>query len=411
MVTFPQAPFLWSRAAADDLARGLLTPLTWSILSQSAERALRSHYAAWGVALPHDLPIWRRIAGRAYLNTGALTTADQAVAADEVDAGSGWRLFGRAPDRRQKEVLQRQLQQAVPVFAATRSWQQGVATMSWRQATLLQVMEEIEPRSEAVLTVRDYLMTGLGSARRQLTRRLAEWLPQSHHELFDALFAGVDGREGWAQYRFDMQMLVQAARQNTAVAAYLAAGDWSAPLPDAGFRQRFEDFVAAYACWADQPLEAASPRWAEAPATLLQRLAARLQEPAEAMLISPVAAAQQRAETAARISAELGSKRGRQFMAEFESLQQSVQLLPPSREALVMVMAAARLWALGAAQEAVQDGRLTAPDEVFLLQLEELKQMMTGELHDAAQVQALVVERRAQQAAWQRREPDEVILE
>ena len=45
-------PAVWSRAAASDLARDLLTPFTWSILSRSAERAVRSHYSAgWGLPL------------------------------------------------------------------------------------------------------------------------------------------------------------------------------------------------------------------------------------------------------------------------------------------------------------------------------------------------------------------------
>jgi hypothetical protein len=428
-MTSNPSPVVWSRAAANDLARGLLTPLTWSILSRSAERAVRSHYGAWGITLPAGAPIWRRIAGRAYLNTSALTAADQAVAAGESGSSAGWRLFKRAPDRRENAALREQIEQAPARFAATKQWWERVQITEWRQATVLQVMEEIEPQAEAVLTARDYLTTGLGAARRQITRWIAEWQPASSSAVFDELFAGLDGREGWAQYRYDLQQLTETARQDTAIVGLLAqpaSSPGTAPnhpippgrfpviqapvqLPAGAFRQSFDAFVAAYARWADQPLETASPRWAEAPQTLFARLAARLAETPEASLPSPQAARQQRAEAGARVAGQLDARQRRQFEPEFGQLQQIVDLLPASREALVTVMAVARRWALGAAQEAVNDGRLAAIEDVFLLELEELKQLMTGEWNSPEQVRPIVERRRAEQAAWASQEPAEVV--
>jgi len=428
-MTSNASPVVWSRAAANDLARGLLTPLTWSILSRSAERAVRSHYSAWGVTLPAGAPIWRRIEGRAYLNTTVLTAADQAVAAGEAGTASGWRLFSRGPDRRQNEALREQIEQAPARFAATQQWWERVQTMQWRQATVLQVMEEIEPHAEAVLTARDYLTTGLGAGRRQITRWVAEWQPDSSSNVLDDLFAGLDGREGWAQYRYDLQWLTEAARRDAAIAELLAQtlpdGSQSpipsgtvpshpvtqSPilLPDGAFRQAFDAFATTYARWADQPLEAASSRWAEAPQTLLARLALRLTETPETLLPSPQAARQRRATAGARIAGAIDARQRRQFEPAFSQLQQIVDLMPPSREALVTVMAVARHWALGAALEAVNDGRLPAVEDVFLLELEELKQVMTGEWSSPEQVLPLVERRRAEQAAWAGQEPAEVV--
>jgi hypothetical protein len=385
--------------------------LTWSILSRSAERAVRSHYRAWGVTLPANAAIWRRIDGRAYLNTTALTAADQAVTTGQAEAKSGWRLFNRGPDRRQSAVLRQQIEQAAAIFTATQRWWEQVQAMQWQQATILQVMEEIEPRTEAVLTARDYLVTGLGAARRQITRWVAEWQPGSRDALFDDLFAGLDGREGWAQYRYDLQWLVEAARQDDVVATYLAERDWQEAFPEGQFQHAVEAFIATYARWAEQPLETASPRWTEAPQMLLARLAAQLAEPPGAPLPSPQSARQRRTAASERMTSELDSRRRRQFEPVFDQLQQIVDLLPPSREALVTVLAAARRWALGAAQEAVNDGRLAAVDDVFLLELEELKQVMTGEWNSPEQVAPTVERRRAEQAAWAAREPAEVIEE
>lgn len=393
-MTLTMGSIVWSRAAANDLARGLLTPLTWSILSRSAERAVRGHYRAWGVALPVDVPIWRRVQGRAYLNTTALAAADHAIAAGEMDVSSGWRLFGRSPERRQHAALREQIEQAPDTFSAAQQWWERVRTTQWRQATLLQVMEEIEPRAEAVLTTRDYLTTALGASRRQITRWVAEWQPESRSTLFDDLFAGLDGREGWAQYRYDLQALTEAARRDTGSS-----------------RQELDAFISAYGRWADQPLETASPRWAEAPQELAARLAFRLAQPPEPPLLSPLAARQRRAGAAAQVMAALVGRQRRQFEPVWEQLQQIVDLLPASREALVTVIAAARHWALAAAQEAVNDGRLAAVDDVFLLELEELKQMMTGEWSSPQQVQAIVGRRRDEQTAWAAHEPAEVLEE
>lgn len=409
-MTTSNSPVLWSRAAADDLARGLLSPLTWSILSGSAERAVRSHYRAWGASVPADARIWRRIEGRAYLNTSALTAAHQVVAGGEAESASGgWRLFGRKPENRHAELLRAQLERAPAIFAAAERWWEQVNALTWRQATVLQVMEEIEPQAEAVLGVRDYLTTGLGSKRRQLTRWVAEWQPAASDTLFDDLFAGLDGREGWAQYRYDLQSLLQTARQQAVALTWLRSGDASAPAPAGAFGDALASFQAAYSRWADQPLEVASPRWAEAPAALYNRLAARLAEPADPALLSPQAARTRRSSAANALLGRLDAKQQRQFTPVFEQLQQIVDLLPASRAALVTVIAAARQWSFGAAQEGLADGRLLAAEDVFLLQLEELKQLMTGELNDPAQVQGLVAERRAEQARWAEQEPPEIV--
>ena len=72
-------------------------------------------------------------------------------------------------------------------------------------------------------------------------------------------------------------------------------------------------------------------------------------------------------------------------------------LLPACRDGLATVVAAARYWAIGAAREAVHDGRLARVDQVFLLEREELKQMMTGEWSQADRVQSLVATRLAEQ--------------
>lgn len=403
------APVVWSRVSANDLTAGLLSPFSWSILSRSAEQAIVNHYQALGYDLPADTRFWRRFAGRAYLNTTALAAADQAVT--DVASGSsslGQRLRGRDTGRR-AAVLRHELAQAPNTFAAIQRWREKVQASQWRQATILQIMEEIEPHAAAVLSAREHLISGLGSARRQITHWLASWLPNAPDALFDALFAGLDGREGLAGYRHDLAGLALAAGREPAVLTYLPAGDWPQSAPEGAFRRAFEQFMATHGYWGEEPLEAAGPRWTERPADLLARVAADLAAPASPLPVDPEQARQQRAEAADHVARQLGLLRRRQFEPAFEQLQQIVALLPASRAALVAVMAAARHWALGAAHEAAADGRLAAIEDVFLLELEELKQMMTGEWSSPAQVQLIVRERRAQQMTWAAQAPPEVI--
>lgn len=400
----------WSRAASADLTHGLLTPFTWSILSYSAERADRAHYRSLGCNLPEDTPIWRRHLGRAYLNMTALTAADQAFSSVGVDS-PGRRFLGRGEDRRQAAVLNEQLAAAPASFDAVRRWWERVRETQWRQATILQVMEEIEPKAEAVLTLRNALTTGLGAARRQITRWVAEWLPGSSDTLFDSLFAGLDGREGWARYRFDLRRLVETARQEPSVLAGMQATAGDPGDAENAFRREFTSFLATYGQWAEQPLEAASPRWGEAPRSLLDRVQRTLAEPAGPLLADPSLAQQRRAEAGAQVARTVGLLRRRQFEPAFAQLQQAVELLPASRHALVTVMAVARAWALGAARETVADSRLDSLEDVFMLELEELKQVMTGEWNSADQIRPIVEQRRTQQATWGAIQAPEIIFD
>ena len=408
-MTASTSPITWSRAASADLTHGLLTPFTWSILSRSAERAVRAHYRALGYDLQTDVPIWRRHAGRAYINMTALTAADQAFSSADASASVSQRLLGRGGDRRQATVLNQQIEAAPATFDAIQRWYDRVQGMQWRQATILQIMEEIEPKAEAVLTVRDTLTTGLGADRRQITRWVAEWLPGASDKLFDALFAGLDGREGWSRYRFDLRRLVEAARQEPAALAALQAGEAQSPAGERVFRRAYDSFLASYGRWGEQPLEAASRRWSELPSSLLERVQRTLDEASDPPLLDPDLACQRRAEAGAQIAKQAGLLRRRKFEPVFSQLQAAANLMPSSRDALVTVIAVARVWALGAAQETVADGRLGAVEDVFLLELEELKQVMTGEWSSAEQVFPLVEERRTQQIAWAATEPPEVI--
>ncbi len=124
------------------------------------------------------------------------------------------------------------------------------------------------------------------------------------------------------------------------------------------------DHLAEHFPWlGPQPFEAASPRWREEAPPALETCPGP----------SPVAE---------------------------EAWHEALRAREEMRVTLALVMDAARAWVLAAAEEGLEDGRLTARGEAFWLELEELKQMMTGEWSDPRHVQDVVEQRRD---AWRAR--------
>ena len=80
--------------------------------------------------------------------------------------------------------------------------------------------------------------------------------------------------------------------------------------------------------------------------------------------------------------------------------------------ALAWVMAGTRRWVLAAAHEAMADQRLRSQDEIFFFELEEIKQMMTGEwnVSDRADIHATAARRQAEYAGWQESAPPVILL-
>lgn len=371
----------WSQRAASELLPGLVSPFTWSIWSHAAQRALRAHYETHGHELPAAPTFWRLYLGRAYLDLQALSDADAAISSAKSPA-VGQRLFARGAGRRQADLVTQTLARVSENLPAIERWQERVHGTEWRQATILQVMEEIEPRAEAALSLYYQVSSALAASRFRLTRWLQDWLPQEDSSLLSELFAGLDQDIGAMDHRHRLgQLGVEGG--------YEAQGVVGPP------HEVLDRFLVDYGHWATRPLEAAEPRWREEPERLLAAARKWREIPASFADLED-----RRLQAAGLVSQSLNLLRRRQFEPSFRQLQQLVDVLPGCRNALVLAMATARFWALGAAREAMADGRLLAVEDVFLLELEELKQMMTGEWSNVEQVRPLVEERRHQYEIW-----------
>jgi hypothetical protein len=76
------------------------------------------------------------------------------------------------------------------------------------------------------------------------------------------------------------------------------------------------------------------------------------------------------------------------------------------------ILPGTRRWALAAAKEAMGDQRLLAQEDVFFYELEEMKEMMTGEwnISDRDEIQKSCARRKLEYAQWQQAQPSELLI-
>lgn len=373
------------------LPTGPVSPFTWSILRRPVVAVLGGQFEAAGLPAPSGDSLVRRAAAQAVLDTEALGQLDNALASSVAGAPPSRvkQLLGGGQERWQTAWVRPALEQAPAQLAAIERWAERTQSTSWRQATLLQVMEEIEPKTEAALAVQESLRTALLVCRCSI-ETWAQRGPLAPAELL----VGLEDGDVDAAYDYALWQLGEAADRNPGWRT-ATPSDGLHSLPE-GLRRAVESMLSSYGRWAAQPLEAASPRWAETPQALLATATARLTTGAAPR--DPEVVKRQRAEAGAALGKHLGLRGRHPFLATFDQMQRLAELLVASRKVVVTVMAMARRWALAAAAEAMADGRLAGQDDVFLLELEELKQMMTGEWVHPERVLALVEQRRTEQA-------------
>ncbi len=327
----------------------LPSPFTLSVIRAAWQAATRALCQRFGVTVPpaweeHDGQVW---AVPAFWQVVGRAASVPAPALQTVLGLDGLQFEISRPRRGVLGFLRRRdgrnwdedLREAVGVEGAVARWYRRVREMPWAQADILQVMEEIAPFAGRVL-----------AAHAVVTLALADAL--SRHE------DDVTPPASLPSHR-PLQRLLEVTA---------AAGD------EGALAEEVVGVAASFPWWGWQPFEPAVPRWHEDPTALVRHA----RERRAAASVTP------REASGPRKSAWLAALDARETL----------------RVALAEVMAAARCWALAAAEEALEDGRILQREDVFFLELEELKQMVTGEWSDPAHVQGVVEERKRR---WQAR--------
>jgi hypothetical protein len=366
------------------------------MLRAACEGAIRSFYADLGYAWPPDATLLRLVNGRPYLNVMVLAEAERALGASVTPQELATSLRPARPARTTGLVLrlgEEAVATAPIVLGELQGWCRRVHSLAgrWMQADILQVMEEVERRAAELWRLYWRWQEGAYAARADLAGRLPRKDNEEKAEMRLAeLLAGLDGDQVCEQ------RLLALAR---------AAQGHPGPL-DGAAAEALTRFLTDCGHHGENGLEAAAPRWREDPVPLLKRVDGLAPPPASEAL----KARREEAERWALNQAGLLRRRG--LHSAICRAQRLAELVSQGRDALVRLVDAARAWALAAGTEAAGEGRLGEPPGIFWLELEEVKQLMTGEWHDRERIRALVARRQEEHRAWaSRAAPDTLIAD
>jgi pyruvate,water dikinase len=403
---------VWDRSLFEALAPGALTPFTNSLLTEVTARAWYLFFDRLGFDPAPRSRVVRIHQGRPYLNLSlsARLDADNAgiepprfridgnerslVAWEKPSFLAGLKL-GRSVKKLEETLVA--LHREMPdITAAASAWYQRVAVMRWSQAEILQIMEEIE--RVGAMTLLPYFAARhlLESAYRRLLALLVERQPQERTELINRALGGPGHGVEVEMGKRIAALGVHAAADNAAL-KWLNAGafdQWEETMPPGAFADEMRDFVSTFGHRALTEGEIAALRWSEAPHSLFAavRAAAATWTPAT----SPIAA------DSAPLLAAVDSKQRKEAQQILARIRQLLELQSAGLHAFSFVLAGTRRWALAAGHEATSDHRLAEIDDVFFYELEEVKEMMTGEwnISDRSGIHATAGERRKLMEQW-----------
>lgn len=407
---------VWSRLSLQPLSTAVLTPFSYSLLDEVARSAWYRYFDELDFAPMPRARILRQHEGRAYLNLTLSAQRDAEQAAVEpltllVNnnplALAKWEkpglLAGIKFGRNRKKIeqlLETYRRQIGAVTQKAAAWYEKTQELRWTQADILQIMEEVERVSIPSFTI-------FFAARHNLEllyNRLL-WATQAQHPfpanalLLTEAFHTVDGvYEG----RIAEALLALGAMAATdqAMAAWLQAeqySDWPTTIPNPAFVTAVSAFLQTYGHRAAEDGEVGQARWQEEPARLFTELRAYLQ--GSPSWPNPTAAKFDPQRLLAAVAPEQRKSVHQQLQQASEYLRLQSQAL----HAFAYILAGTRRWALAAAKEAQGDQRLLQSDDVFFFQLEEVKQMMTGEWNISARqsIHKTCAERKAVYSRWQ----------
>lgn len=416
-----QTGAFWSRFPLQPLAPGILTPFSYSVLAELVGRAWFAYYDRLGLEPTPRPKLVRQVKGHVYFNLslGAKIESEQAgveplplrvngqsfalAAWEKPGFLAGFKL-GRAQKRMEDAWIDAARQMGETTEKARAWYQKTQSIRRWGQAEVLQIMEEIErigiDSMIAFLAARlnlgrlyarlvaDLAQGNVSTARAALLINNALGISSNisgglvESSIFDALIPIANSARDPQQ----IEWLKQAT-----------AADWHRFAKDEqvasdGVREAVKLFMDSYGHRALQEGEMANPRWVEDASLLRLAILSQIEQP-----ITRQTAANQRQPLLDALPAS-ARKQGEQNLKQIGEL---LQLQSQALHAFAYVLGGTRTWALSSAREAMVDKRLHAPTEAFLLELEEIKQLMTGEWNISSldEIRALVAKRQEEHDA------------
>ena len=418
-------PAVWSRVPIQPLAPGALTPFSFSVLAEIMGRAWYNFYDRLGFEPQPRARVLRQHQGRVYQNmtlSAQLESTHAAVqpptllmnnqpypVADWEKPGflSGMK-FGRV-QRKIDDQIDALAGELDGITVKAQNWLLKTRETRWTQAEILQVMEEIERVSLNSLMVylgaRRHTMLGYDALLNLTQARLP--FPANLAAVNSAL-CDVDGlvENDIAAAILAMADLVKA---DTSTLAWLKQNDltgWRDALPNRDLSEALSDFLAQYGHRCAVEGEIMTPRWASDPTPVLHAvLACATRDPKHPAKVPA-------AQYVNKLLQQVDGGDQKTAEAALQQIRRGLRLQSHALHTVAYFLAGTRRWALAAGQEATTDGRLAHADDVFFFELEEMKQMMTGEWNISAreEIRARAEARRATFAQWQQETPPDLLL-
>ncbi|MFN8494395.1 MAG: hypothetical protein U0350_42740 [Caldilineaceae bacterium] len=417
----------WSRLPLQPLTETGLTPFSYSVLAEIAGRAWYQYFDQLGFDPMPKARVLRQFQGRPYLNLTISAQREAEHAALEpftLRLDGQWfplckwekpgLLAGFKASLNQKKIDDTLKQLNGEIDAVTQkaqSWWAKTQGWRWTQAEILQIMEEIEqaatPSFLSFFVARYNLEVALNRLFRYTVDKMA------YPTNLAALQTIIDDR-AHAPVEQDvyerLAVLVNLFIGDPSAMVWLKSGAfvrWQETLPNSQLTTALNEFLKRYghrrlglkqqkAGYTGEG-ELGAPRWHEDPTPLFSQM---LAYPASS---GQAGAALSATQSEQQILAAVEAGRRKEATALLQKIHQCLALQSRALHAFAYILDGTRRWALAAAREAMLDQRLLGEDEVFFFELEEIKQMMTGEwnVSDKSEIQSAYARRKAEYTQWQ----------
>lgn len=405
---------VWSRSALSPLAPGLLTPFSYSMLAEIVRRGWYTYYDSLGCEPPPGARLVRQHAGRAYLNLSICAGLDAQLGIEplalringERQALAAWSKPGllggllNRPQRKVDKALDTMAQALAAATTRSQKWHEKTEGLRWSQAEILQVMEEIERVGVDSLSI-------FFAARHNLMLL--------YHRILWATDPGAPFPQNLALLQGALRALPNMNPgklvESELAAAVAQLGNAFAPgSGDDAQPPQLDSFLQQYGHRTLGEGEVRQPRWNE-DAALIRASAQACARRAEAST-SPTVPGGAAPDSVLQPLLEIAGNQQNEVRGWLEQVAQLMQLQSQALHAYAYVLAGTRRWALAAAQEAMSDGRIKSQDDVFFFELEQVKEMMTGEwnISSAAEIHAHVQQQREHYAEWQQQDPSDLLI-
>jgi rifampicin phosphotransferase len=413
----------WSHWPLRTLSRGPLTPFSYSVLAEIAGRAWYAYFDTLGFDPMPRARVLRQYEGRPYLNLTISAQRDVEGAAVEpptlrvngqpfpickwekpgLIAGLKFSLAQNKID----QLLKSLVGEISAITQQAQTWDEKTREMRWTQAEVLQIMEEIEKAGTRSFMAWLAARHQLDLAYNRLIRLSAD---RAGYPANLALLGAAIGDEAGP---VEQALLDELARLGERFAAdagalgWLQAGEWAAwsqTLPNPTLVTALQTFLATYGHRCVDEAEIRHARWVENPTPIWQAIRAAAH--GESPLPAP------RPSQPQALLDAIENNRRKEAQGWLQKIPALRGLQSQAQHAFAHILAGARRWALAAGRDAMVDQRLLALDDVFFYELEEMKEMMTGEwnVSSRSEIQSTARKRRADYGRWQATTPADLLI-